>query len=181
MFSKYKDVVYLLPTCRMSDSNLNFMLKKIIVGLEQWFSTCGEWQSCQVGNDQSERRTTASKFITLHPNVDLLYKSQPFIAVLIKKQSVNGKAANVMQLVDAFFKERLDWGKLVQACTDGAPAMLGVRSGFVKLLKQKNPKVVTLHCIIHREALASYIEKRLHHTLRSACIKDDDTTSQRST
>ncbi|XP_068206277.1 zinc finger BED domain-containing protein 5-like [Palaemon carinicauda] len=66
------------------------------------------------------------------------------------------QAADVMQLVDAFFEEEgLDWGKLVHACTDGAPAMLGARSGFAKLLKQKNPKVVTLHCIIHRKALAS--------------------------
>ena len=66
------------------------------------------------------------------------------------------QAAIVMQLVDAFFKEeRLDWDKLVHACTDEAPAMLGARSRFVKLLNQKNPKVVTLHCIIHREALVS--------------------------
>jgi len=66
------------------------------------------------------------------------------------------QATDVMQLVDAFFEEEgLDWSKLVHACTDGAPAMLGARSGFTKLLKQKNPKVVTLHCIIHREALAS--------------------------
>ena len=68
---------------------------------------------------------------------------------------ITSQAANVMQLVDAFFEKKLDWGKLVHACTDGAPAILGARSGFVKLLKQKNPKVVTLHCIIHREALAS--------------------------
>ena len=31
-----------------------------------------------MGNDVSDRRTTASKFNTLHPNVDLLYKSHPF-------------------------------------------------------------------------------------------------------
>ena len=66
------------------------------------------------------------------------------------------QAANVMQLVDAFFKEEeLNWGKLVHACTDGAPVMLGAKSRFAKLLKQKNPKVVTLHSIIHQEALAS--------------------------
>ena len=62
------------------------------------------------------------------------------------------QAADVMQLVE---DEGLDWGKLVGACTDGAPVMIGARSGFAKLLKQKNPKVVTQHCIIHREALAS--------------------------
>ena len=34
VFSKYKDVVHLLLTCRMSASDLNVMLKKITVGLE---------------------------------------------------------------------------------------------------------------------------------------------------
>jgi len=53
--------------------------------LEQWFLTCGEfstggeWRSCQVGNDRSDSRTTASKFNTSHPDVDLLYKSQAFM------------------------------------------------------------------------------------------------------
>ena len=66
------------------------------------------------------------------------------------------QAVNVMQLLDGFIEKiGLDWGKLVHACADGAPAMLGARSRFEKLLKQKNPKVVTLHCIIHPEALAS--------------------------
>jgi len=52
--------------------------------LGQWFLTCGEfptggeWRSCQVGNDRSDSRTTASKFNSSHPNVDLLYKVQPF-------------------------------------------------------------------------------------------------------
>ena len=34
VFSKYKDVVHLLPTCKISANDLNAMLKKIIIGLE---------------------------------------------------------------------------------------------------------------------------------------------------
>ena len=107
--------------------------------------------------------------IQLDESVDVVNLSQLIVLVrYVHDQSIKenllfccplettSQAANVMQLVDAFFKEeRLDWGKLVHACTDGAPAMLGVRSGSVKLLKQKNPKVVTLHCIIHQKALGS--------------------------
>uniref|UniRef100_UPI00358DE3FE protein FAM200C-like n=1 Tax=Myxine glutinosa TaxID=7769 RepID=UPI00358DE3FE len=44
---------------------------------------------------------------------------------------------------------------LVGVCTDGAPSMLGSKSGFVTLVKKKNPDVITTHCLIHREALAS--------------------------
>jgi len=43
-------------------------------GIPHWWGMA----SCQVGNDRSDSRTTASKFNTSHPNVDLLYKSQPF-------------------------------------------------------------------------------------------------------
>ena len=45
--------------------------------------------------------------------------------------------------------------RLVGVCTDGAPAMLECRSGFIANIKQKNPDVVGTHCVIHREALAS--------------------------
>ena len=66
------------------------------------------------------------------------------------------KASDVLKLVEDFFtEENLDWAKLGSVCTDGAPVMLGVRSGFLALVKQKNPNVIGMHCIIHREALAS--------------------------
>ena len=43
-------------------------------GIPHWWG----WRSCQVGNDRSDSRTTASKYNKSHPNVDLLYKSQLF-------------------------------------------------------------------------------------------------------
>ena len=33
-------------------------------------------------------------------------------------------------------------------------AMMGVRSGFTALAKQKAPHVITTHCVLHRYALA---------------------------
>ncbi|CAG5037744.1 unnamed protein product [Parnassius apollo] len=36
-------------------------------------------------------------------------------------------------------KNDLDWNKLIGLCTDGAPAMIGVRSGLAIKLKEKNP------------------------------------------
>lgn len=66
------------------------------------------------------------------------------------------KAENVMDMVSNFFQEeRLSWEKLVGVCTDGAPTMLGSKSGFISLVQQKNPNVIKTHCMIHREALAS--------------------------
>ena len=39
-------------------------------------------------------------------------------------------------------------------CTDDAPAMIGHRFGFVALMKQVAPHIVTNHCAIHKYALA---------------------------
>ncbi|XP_025202808.1 zinc finger BED domain-containing protein 5-like, partial [Melanaphis sacchari] len=51
-------------------------------------------------------------------------------------------------------EKRLQWSKLIGVCTDGAPAMLGIRSGFQTLMKEVAPFELFSHCIIHRYALA---------------------------
>ena len=75
-------------------------------------------------------------------------------------------AHDVLKVVSDFFTtEGLSWEKVVGICIDGAPAMLGSRSGFLKLLvaKKHNPNLVGIHCMIHRQALAS---KTIHEPLR---------------
>lgn len=62
----------------------------------------------------------------------------------------------MLEIINNFFKVNgLDWVNLVGVTTDGAPAMLGSRSGFQALVKQRAPLVTGVHCFIHREALAS--------------------------
>jgi len=45
--------------------------------------------------------------------------------------------------------------------------MLGVLSGFLSLVIQKNPKVIGTHCVIHREALAA---RKCHNHLSKHLI-----------
>ncbi|CAH1992765.1 unnamed protein product [Acanthoscelides obtectus] len=59
--------------------------------------------------------------------------------------------------------------KLIGLCTDGAPAMTGVRSGLAKKLREKSPAMVSTHCVIHRQALASKtLPQEVRQTLDSA-------------
>lgn len=61
------------------------------------------------------------------------------------------KAVDVMAAVSEFFAEHeLVWEKLISVCTDGALAMLGSRSGFIQLVKEKQPNITAIHCFIHR-------------------------------
>ena len=62
---------------------------------------------------------------------------------------------DVFNLVNAFLRENLiPWNKVGSVCTEGAPAMIGHRSGFVAPLKQVAPHIVSNHCAIHEYALA---------------------------
>ncbi|KAF2348029.1 protein of unknown function DUF4371 [Trinorchestia longiramus] len=85
---------------------------------------------------------------------------------IIFDQNTTAKAIDVYSKVDEFFqKHGPSWEKLVGVCTDGAPSMIGSRSGFMKLVKEKNPAVTGSHCVIHRQSLAS---KTLPGNLRSS-------------
>ena len=65
------------------------------------------------------------------------------------------KSEDVMEKISTFFDtEGLQWNKLCRTCTDGAPAMLGSRSGFQTKVKAKSPQAKGFHCIVHRYALA---------------------------
>ena len=73
-----------------------------------------------------------------------------------KPLKLNTRAEDVLEAVNDFFNENgLDWVNLVGITTDDAPTMLGSRSGFQTLVKQRAPLAIGVHCFIHREALAS--------------------------
>ena len=66
----------------------------------------------------------------------------------------------------SFWQNWIELCKLVEVCTDGAPAMNGANSGLASLVKQKIPAIQGTHCMIHKAALASKtIPKRLHEHL----------------
>ena len=67
------------------------------------------------------------------------------------------KSRDVKDKVDAFLAaNNLSWNDhFGSLCTDGAPVMLGVRSGFTTLVKADAPDIISTHCALHREALAA--------------------------
>ena len=78
------------------------------------------------------------------------------------KDSTTGQ--DILDSVLLCLKEfNLDLSKLVSVTTDGAPAMVGVRKGFVALLKKHmvtagyENEVIKLHCSIHQETLCAKI------------------------
>jgi len=78
--------------------------------------------------------------------------------LLSKDMTTTTTGKDVFELVDSFFKENnLQWTRLVGCTTDGAPAMLGRKSGFQARVKAVSPSVTSVHCFIHRFALAAKV------------------------
>ena len=64
-------------------------------------------------------------------------------------------ARDVFDTVGSFLQNHyILWGNVCGVCTDGAPAMLGCRSGFQRLVINA-PKAIGAHCMIHRQVLAT--------------------------
>ena len=60
---------------------------------------------------------------------------------------------------------------ITDVATDGAPAMVGRYRGFAAFMKEKVPKVFTIHCILHRHHLvAKKLSGELYEALK-VCIR----------
>lgn len=58
--------------------------------------------------------------------------------LISRELETTSKGVDVMNTISKYFqKHNINWEKLVGFCTDGAPAMLGSRSGLAMLVKQK--------------------------------------------
>ena len=64
-------------------------------------------------------------------------------------------AAELFRALDSYVSRHLNWFFCVCICTDGAAAMTGHISGLIARVKEVAPKCETIHCVVHREMLAS--------------------------
>ena len=64
--------------------------------------------------------------------------------------------ADIFNVADYFqLQKSINWENCVSLCTDGAPAVLSVRFEFSARVRQINPSVQVVHCLLHRGNLAA--------------------------
>ncbi|XP_058261614.1 zinc finger BED domain-containing protein 5-like isoform X2 [Hemibagrus wyckioides] len=78
-------------------------------------------------------------------------------------------AEAIFDILNAFIDSNgIDWSKCVGLSTDGARAMVGHRNGVAARVKTVAPLMSSVHCSLHREALAT---KKMPTDLR--CVLDE--------
>ncbi|XP_064115145.1 zinc finger BED domain-containing protein 5-like [Macrobrachium nipponense] len=71
-----------------------------------------------------------------------------------KEMLTTTKGEDIFLISNSYFEKcNLSWESCVGICTDGAPSMMGSIKGLASFVKQKNPKIITTHCFLHREVL----------------------------
>ncbi|XP_076315072.1 protein FAM200C-like [Tachypleus tridentatus] len=93
----------------------------------------------------------------------------PFFCQSLK---TTAQAIDVLNKIQEFFsRNELHLDKIGSICTDGAPAMLGNRSGFAALMRKEVPNLKITHCFLHRHSLtAKTLPPDLKKTL-DICVK----------
>nr|XP_054606757.1 protein FAM200C-like [Nothobranchius furzeri] len=101
-----------------------------------------------------------------------------------KPLTTTTKAADVKKLVDDFFRDNnLSWDMVSAVCTDGAPVMLGRKSGFVRyalrhrifseLCKEMGSEFEVLNRVFAmRVELAQFLQEHQH--CHADCFKDSE-------
>ena len=104
--------------------------------------------------DESTDVSSCSQLLVFVRYIHLEDIKEEFLFCRALKTTTKGE--DVMEMISSFFESNdLQWKNLCGVCTDGAPAMLGSRSGFQSKVKELAPQAKGLHCMIHLSALAT--------------------------
>ena len=73
-----------------------------------------------------------------------------------KELSSTTKKRDAFEVLHNFFKQNeIDWKKLIGCTTNGAPSMLGRKSGFTTYVETVSSNATIIHCFIHRFSLCA--------------------------
>ena len=90
--------------------------------------------------DESTDVASCSQLLIFVRYIHMEEVKEEFLHCKVLKTSAT--AQDVMDSISNFFDiEDLQWEKLCGVCRDGAPAMLGCKSGFQMKVKENSPEI----------------------------------------
>ncbi|XP_068201618.1 protein FAM200C-like [Palaemon carinicauda] len=120
--------------------------------------------------DESTDVSNCCQLLAVFRYVNEKYVEESFLFCQSLKTTAQSK--DVFNNIQEFFsRNALHLDGIGSICTNGAPAMLGNRSGFVALMRKEIPNLKVTHCFLHRHALAAKtLSPDLKKTL-DVCVK----------
>ena len=65
-------------------------------------------------------------------------------------------STDIYNRLESYFDvKNIPMDDITSCAADGAPVMMGKKNGCLKLMKDENPEMLLVHCVIHRENLVS--------------------------
>ena len=78
--------------------------------------------------------------------------------LMSKEFSSTTKEKDVFEILNNFFKQNeLDWKKLIGCTIDGAPSMMGGKSGFTTYVETVSSNATIIQCFTHRFTLCAKV------------------------
>ena len=121
------------------------------------------WVQFAIGRiNSSGKRIATSRICTLHQG----WVTVSRIIVCTSPGNRSQRRISVLSCGGLFSEKNIPLTNIISCATDGAPSMVGRHRGFLSYLKKAVPKVLTVHCVIHRQHLvAKNLSEKLHESL----------------
>ena len=146
--SKLHSVSLSNDTVKSRIADLSLIIKKQVVAR---MKKAGKWSYQLDESTDTGKNAQLMVYVRYEGDMDL---EEEFLFYTLLTTTATG--ADIFNVVDNFqAEEGINWENCVSLYTDGAPAMLGARHGFTARVRQVNPSVQVVHCLLHRENLAA--------------------------
>lgn len=145
-------------SARTVTRRVNDMAANIKLSLQD---ECGNFEFFSVAIDESTDKTDTAQLAVFVRGITNDFRIVEEMARLVPMKGQTTGEDVLQALLACLAEMNLDMKKLISICTDGAPAMVGVKKGAVTLLENKlkendiDRPLIKLHCIIHQEALCA--------------------------
>ncbi|CAN7937456.1 unnamed protein product [Ixodes hexagonus] len=128
---------------------------------KELFTRCNGFNAFSIAVDESTDITDNAQCAIFVRGVNKDFDVTEELLDLVPMKGTTTGADIVSALERVVDRAGLPWGKLVCLATDGAPSMVGKKSGLVGRLRTKltgldiSKRFAAVHCILHQEALCS--------------------------
>lgn len=162
----HMDIPDSLKTLPLSDTTVSRRIDEMAINVESKLVTILQRTSFSIQLDESTISDNISLLMVYVRYLDDNNELQEEMLFTVNLIS-DTKGLSIFDAVKFYFdKNNIPLTNVIACATDGAPSMIGCYRGFTAYLKKEVPKVLCVHCVVHRQHLvAKTLSASLHSSL----------------